>query len=157
MFAVSDCLKSGTHGRHQMLCFLHWDAFPELYCYFICSNHFYTVVCCLLSFAKFGWICAESTALYTSQFILLLTRAINTSSSGSYTCLWHNTVSTMSSQANLCFICPIFFCQNSAGFFCCCCFLLFLSFLGKPDLILLFLECNHMYLVVNPLHFHSWS
>lgn len=78
-------------------------------------------MCCLLSFAKCGWICAESTALYTSQFILLLTRAVtwsvNISSSGSYTCSWHN----------------IFFFV---------CFLLFLSFLGKPDLILLFLECN---------------
>lgn len=36
-----------------------------------------TCKCCCISFASFGWIWAEDTALYTSGFILLLPSAVS--------------------------------------------------------------------------------
>ena len=70
---VTDCLRSGTCGHHQMGPQVGWGqvmCLPiEQYCF---SGG-------PISFAAFAWIWADSKDLYTSEFILLLLSAVTAS------------------------------------------------------------------------------
>lgn len=55
---------------------LPWESLAML---LQCALSIFTMKHCLISFAAFDWIWAESTALNTSQFILLLVSAVTPS------------------------------------------------------------------------------